>query len=140
MQGCLIIKNKMKYRFYVNILFLLLIILSINSCYYDIEEELYPTQKSDCDTTATTLSKKISPILSKNCLSCHSAANATSMGNGINLETYTELKKYVDNSQLLMSVKHSAGVSAMPKGTTNKISNCDIVLIEYWINKGAKND
>lgn len=114
--------------------------LSVTSCYYDIEEELYPVNKTNCDTANTKLSSKIKPILNKSCYMCHSAANAINMGAGINLETYTELKKYVDNSKLIMSVKHESGAWAMPKGTTNKIPVCDINLIEYWISKGAKND
>ena len=139
MQVCLIIRI-MKIKKIVKSLFYLLITFFISSCYYDIEEELYPQNATKCDTTGTTLSKKIKPIISKNCYTCHSAANSANMGSGIDLETYTELKKYVDNSKLLMSVKHSSGVSAMPKGTTNKIPVCDITLIEYWITKGAKND
>lgn len=124
----------------VKTIFFLLFTVIVSSCYYDIEEELYPQNNVNCDTAGTTLSQKIKPILSKSCYMCHSAANAGNMGAGINLETYNDLKKYVDNSKFIMSIKHSAGVSAMPKGTTNKIPYCDIVLIDYWISKGAKND
>ncbi|NUM31937.1 MAG: hypothetical protein HUU47_06400 [Bacteroidetes bacterium] len=121
------------------ILFLGLVIL-FSSCYYDVEEELYPTNISKCDTTNTKLSTKIKPILIKNCYVCHSVSNSINLGGNIDLETYTELKKYVDNSKLLMSIKHQSGVWSMPKGTSYKIPACDINKIEYWIKIGAKND
>ena len=68
---------------------LLAVLLSFSSCYYDVEEELYP--EIDCDTQGVTYSGTIQPLLSENCLVCHSAAVNTA---GITLEGYDKLNAY----------------------------------------------
>lgn len=106
-----------------------------NSCYYDIEEELYPYD-TGCDTTDVSFANDIIPILQTNCYACHDQANAFA---GVILETHTQVKSYVDNSTLLGVIRHEAGFSPMPKGG-NKLLDCDIAKIEVWITNGALNN
>lgn len=101
------------------------------ACYYDVEEELYPTL--DCTTTNITYSGVVEPLLKSKCYKCHDTANNN--GN-ITLEGYTNLKKYVDNGQLIGAVKHSAGFSPMPKNEAQLV-DCDIQKIEKWVTDGA---
>lgn len=101
------------------------------SCYYDVEEELYPTL--ECSTDGVTYSGVVEPLIRAKCYSCHDAA--TNSGNHT-LEGYDKLKSYVDNGKLLGAIKHSPGFSPMPKGQA-KLVDCDIEKIEAWVTAGA---
>ena len=100
-------------------------------CYYDVEEEIYPSL--DCTLTNVTYSGVVEPILKSKCYKCHDAA---SNNGNITLEGYTNLKKYVDSGQLLGAIKHSPGYSFMPKNEAMLV-DCDIQKIETWVNEGA---
>jgi len=102
------------------------------SCYYDVEEELYPTL--ECSTANATYVAVVEPIIRSNCHSgCHSAASNIA---NITLEGYDNLKVYVDNGQLLGAIKHGTGYSPMPKNAA-KLVDCNIAKIEAWVNAGA---
>jgi hypothetical protein len=102
------------------------------SCYYDVEEELYPTL--ECSTTGVTYTAVVEPIIRSNCYnSCHSAA--INIGNHT-LEGYDKLKVYVDNGKLMGAIKHSPGFSPMPKNAA-KLVDCDIEKIQAWVTAGA---
>lgn len=109
------------------------LLLGVNGCYYDVEEELYP---SGCDTANMSFSAHVLPILNDNCNACH--ASSAALG-GIVLDTYTEVKKQVDNGKLLGSIRHEAGFSPMPQGQP-QIANCPIDRIAAWIQAGAPNN
>lgn len=87
---------------------------------------------SNCDTiTAVTYSNQISAVISRNCASCHSGPTAQM---GILLDTYANVKTYLDNGRLLSSVK---GISIqMPPGY--KITSCELRQLELWKANGAK--
>ena len=121
-------------------LFLFLVItVSLPSCYYDVEEELYPVTAGR-DTSNVTLSGKVKPIIEGSCYACHSQTSAQTSGGGYNFESYAGLKSMVDNGKLIKAINHLPGASAMPKGSTSKIDACEIKVIEKWVTKGAKND
>lgn len=107
--------------------------MSLSSCYYDVEEELYP---ADCNIDSVGFAADIFPIISQNCLGCHS--DAANFGN-VSLADYTKVKQYADDKSLLGSVRHDSGYSPMPQGQA-KLSNCDIKKIDKWISEGAKNN
>ncbi len=113
------------------IIFILASTTTFGSCYYDVEEEIYPTL--DCSTTGVTYSGVVEPLLKSKCYKCHDAANNS--GN-ITLEGFANLKKYVDSGHLLGSIKHSPGYSQMPKNEA-KLVDCDIQKIETWVTEGA---
>ncbi|MBI1305160.1 MAG: hypothetical protein GC181_00945 [Bacteroidetes bacterium] len=123
-----------------NTLLTLLVIIAfwqITSCYYDVEQELYPKgSTATCDTTNVKLSDQVSTTFKTYCLSCHSTAAAGPSGGGIILDTYEGVKAQVDNGRLHLSINQLPGASSMPKGA-NKIPDCDIAKIEAWINAGA---
>jgi hypothetical protein len=117
-----------------------IIVLTIfTSCYYDSKEFLYPELISGCDTSNVTFSNSVSPLLQQFCYSCHSNASAASFGSNIKLQDYADVKNYADNGKLLGTVQQLSGYSPMPKGS-GKIPNCDILLIEQWINVGTPNN
>lgn len=121
----------MKRNNFIHILFLSLL---ISSCYYDKEEELYPT--TECLTENMSYQSDILPILQNNCFQCHDAAN--NFG-GITLEGFDQLKIYVNNAQLIGVIKHESGFSPMPKNAA-QLLECEIEKIEAWITDGALNN
>ncbi len=112
---------------------IIFISLFIASCYYDVEEELYP---NGCGTGSITFTSTIVPVLKNNCYDCHSSSNVQG---GVILEGYANVKTYVSNGKLLSSIKHDGNSFAMPQGEP-KLSDCLINKIETWINNGAPNN
>ena len=107
-----------------------------SGCYYDVEEELYPSTGQMCDTSAVTYSLSVEPIISSNCYVCHSAAAAQG---GVILDDYNSLKAYADAGTLLGVLRHESGFSPMPQGGS-KLSTCTIAVIEKWVNDGSPNN
>lgn len=90
--------------------------------------DLYPP----CDTTNVTYSGDIYPIVTANCLPCHSLANQFG---GICLAVLDSARIPARNGLLLKAVTHDPSVIPMPKGG-GKLSDCDIAKIRRWINLG----
>jgi mono/diheme cytochrome c family protein len=90
---------------------------------------------SGCDSTVFTYSGAVSVTMNTYCKGCH---NPASLGGGIDLSTYATVKASVAG-RLMGSINHTAGYSAMPKGS-NKLSDCQIRQIQKWINAGTLNN
>ena len=118
----------------IGLLTITLIFSLTPGCVYEKEEILYPPPA--CDTAGTTYSQDVVAILSVNCYGCHSTANSPSMGAGIVLDEYDELKHRVDDGDLVGVINHAPGYPQMPKNAA-KLSDCDIDKIEAWVNAGA---
>ena len=109
-------------------------LLGLNACYYDKADKLYPNANA-CDTSNTTFTKSVQPILKANCTDagCHTVANANA---GIELETYSGTILTVPQDKLINAVKYLAGGSKnMPP--TQKMTDCNINKIEAWIRRGS---
>jgi len=107
--------------------------LSLNSCYYDNEEDLY-LGSSTCDTTNVTYAAKVAPIFGGYCNSCHSGSNP---GGGIITDNYTSVKANI--TRIRGAVNHASGFLAMPQ-SGGKLSPCDLTKIENWIRHGMPNN
>jgi hypothetical protein len=116
--------------------FLLLLTVLVPACYYDVEAELYPY--TTCLTHHVTYHQDIRPILERSCFSCHNNENAPQNGN-IKLETYPDVKRYVEDGSFLGTVRRDAGFTPMPQDA-QRISQCEISKIEVWIGSGAPNN
>ncbi len=116
-------------------IFYLLIALSIliPSCVYESEESLYPGI-AVCDTVNVTFSGIISPMLSSNCLSCHSNAKANISGSGIILEGYSNV--LIMQDAIRNTIRHNASYSPMPKDAP-KLKDCQIRQFEIWVDSGS---
>lgn len=108
-----------------------LVALSQVGCFYDIEDELYPS--SICDTTQVSYTLDIRPIIQASCIGCHSGSSSSG---GILLETYSQLSDYVSNGLLSCTIEHASGCSPMPKNSA-QLSPCKIDRIKRWIAEGA---
>jgi hypothetical protein len=107
----------------------------LQSCYYDNEEDLYPTPPA-CDTTNVSYANDVWPIISSNCTGCHSGG--APQGN-ISLENYDDIVVAANNGSLLGVIRHDEGWSPMPKGGA-KLPDCDISKIEKWVDDGTPNN
>jgi len=110
-----------------------LLILVATACSWENDETFYP-EAENCDTLDVSYSLDILPVLSNNCYSCHSNANAPDFGSGIALEDYADLSNF--SSFVVAAIKHMEGVPAMPKDA-DKLDDCTINMIEAWVNDGA---
>ena len=103
-------------------------------CYNDSEEALYPRLDGGCDTTNVTFAGSVVPILSANCYSCHSNANAALNGENIRLEDYADVKANLP--RLYGAITWQSGYSRMPQNGA-KLDDCAIRTIEIWMAQGA---
>jgi hypothetical protein len=127
--------TKIKMKQIINISVLIAGVFVLTSCYYDVEEQLYPGSVV-CDNTNVTFALTIEPLIVSKCLGCHN--NNVSSGS-ISLEGYANIKTQADNGNLLGTVSHASGFSAMPKNEP-KLPDCQIESIQIWITNGAQND
>lgn len=107
------------------------ILLVLNSCVSNVEEELYPPET--CDTTQVTYSGTIAPIIELNCYACHEGEQSVS---GIPLNGYNNLKAMVDAGRLVGSLRHLDGFSPMPQNAS-ALPECELLKIEKWVDDGA---
>ena len=115
-------------------------ILLFSSCYYDKKDQIYPQATvTTCDTTNSTYTAVVAPIIASNCSSCHATSVAAMNGAGIVLDNYNSLKPYVTNNFLLNSIVQNGLVPPMPLNMP-KMDACSIKKIVAWINRGALNN
>jgi hypothetical protein len=111
-------------------------VISMSSCYYRkpalVEVNTVPT----CDTTISTYSGTVQPILASNCSSCHFGASPSS---GIRLDSYAGLSRYAANGHLVGNISHAPGYDPMPQGLP-KLPDCEINKIIRWVNLGYQNN
>ncbi|MCF8227301.1 MAG: hypothetical protein K9G58_06370 [Bacteroidales bacterium] len=115
------------------ILLLMMVGGMMTSCYYDNEEELYPTGQI-CDTTEITFSGDILSMADNFCQSCHSGA--TPSGN-LNLETYDQISAAAEKMYERIS-KPVGDPQLMPPG--QKLDDCTIKKLKIWIEEGKPNN
>jgi len=78
-----------------------------------------------CDTTNVTFPLTVLPIMTTYCLSCHSTANAASLGAGYKLETLTDFTAVAKTGLVMNSIKNIGVPNLMPKGGS-MLSACNI--------------
>jgi len=109
----------------------------LSGCYYDSEDELYPSiAPNNCDSIIGLYSIEVKPLLDIKCNGCHNTQNPSA---GIILDTYEKAKFTALNGKLFEAVRHESGVSPMPPGAP-KLSDCDIAKIKKWKDLGAPNN
>lgn len=122
----------------IRLILLVIFVATMTGCYYDTEERLYPQISSPCDDTVVTFSKTVNTILQP-CQSCHSNSSAASSGSGIKLQNYADVQSYAASGQLMGTINHTTGYSAMPKGG-GKLADCEISQLKKWIDNGTLNN
>ncbi len=85
----------------------------------------------DCDTSNIRFVTHIAPIFQKNCEGCHSGSAPSG---GVLLTNHGQVTNAITTRNLLDAIKHTPGFKAMPPN--NKISDCEIGIVESWIKDG----
>jgi len=94
------------------------------------------TNCNTCDTTQFAYAANIKPLMSTYCTGCHGGATPSGT---IDLTTYANVQTQANNGKLYGSVAHLAGFSAMPKNAA-QMSDCQIKVIQKWVQAGAPNN
>ena len=115
---------------------LLIVSLGMSSCYYDNRDDLYQYVITACDSSAVLYHQQVVTILDAQCTSCHNAGLAEG---GVRLDSYSHLLPYVNNGRLLGAIRHEQGYQPMPSAS-QKLSDCDLSVIEKWVQGGAPNN
>lgn len=109
-----------------------LLLIGLSGCYYDNEEELYQYyyQQNACDTSSISFSGDIFPIIQGNCatVGCHVAGGSAP---GI-FSNYAGVMDKVNNGSFENRVLIQRDMP--PAGA---LTDCQINLIQAWLNAGA---
>lgn len=89
------------------------------------------TCNAGCDTTRFTYAEEIAPIITKNCMGCHSTGS-TKIG------TYNEIIVQVNNNNLWTDINTASGAKKMPPNFS--LTVCDKKKIQKWIAAGAQDN
>ncbi len=76
-----------------------------------------------CDSNQFKFAANIQPILQNYCTGCHSGSAPAS---GIDLTTYSNVKSVATSGLLYGVVAHLPGYNPMPKGSLDKLPDCEI--------------
>lgn len=109
--------------------------MSMSSCAKISEEELLEDFIYCTDDTVS-FQNNILPMITNDCVSCHSGPNAEE---GIVLDNYTDIEIYATSGDLMKVITHSSGFAPMPLGK-KKWVDCKINTLQKWIDEGAKNN
>lgn len=89
-----------------------------------------------CDTSAVSFSTDVQPIFNTYCITCHGSSNPNA---GISLTNFNGVAGAANSGKLLGVISWSNGFLRMPLGG-NQIPQCNINVIEAWINQGTLNN
>ena len=112
---------------------LIIILISAVACSWENEETLFP-EDLICDTLNVSFVNDVVPILTNNCYSCHSNANAPDFAFGISFEDYNNVA--ASSNLIVGAINHRAGFPAMPRNA-DMLDTCSIDIIEAWVNDGS---
>jgi hypothetical protein len=113
-------------------------VLTFTSCTHDKADIEYPGPP--CDTTNTTLSGEVTPIMESHCFRCHSSANAAESGGNYNLEDFGTIHAAAIDGRLLSSIQQDNKLAPPMPQDSAKISDCEINKFKAWIDRGALNN
>jgi len=113
------------------------LVLLVQACYYDNEQDLYPAGGGNggCDTLNLSYQTHILPIMSSKCQSCHGSVSPS--GN-LSLMTHAQIKAAELKVRDRINRPPSGDPQLMP--TSGKLPICQIRQLELWYNQGAPNN
>lgn len=122
----------------IKLIIALLFITGLSACYYDNFEEINPgLGLNGCDTAGSiTYASHIKAIMDSRCGTNNPACHNSNGSGGYDLSNLAGITSSIDDGRFLGSIKHDNGFSPMPKNAGSKIDNCEILIIEKWLNTG----
>lgn len=89
-----------------------------------------------CDYPVVSFAGTVLPLIQNKCEGCHSGAEPAS---NTTLSTYEDVLFLVENEYLIQVLDWQTGYEPMPYNG-NKLPQCEIDMIQTWINDGAPNN
>jgi len=91
----------------------------------------------DCDTTMSSYMAVIKPIIDLKCMGCHSGPEPEA---DFTLTNYDDISQISTNGILLDVLEHGVGDFADMPPNGEQLKDCEIYVINRWINNGALNN
>ena len=106
----------------------LLLLITFYGCEKNVEED--PEDDTvDCSTVESYYDEQIAPILSSNCIGCHSGSTPTS---DLSLDSYASVYAAIKSGNVLDRVNRNEGASGfMPNGGT-KLSDVNLDILQAF--------
>lgn len=89
-----------------------------------------------CDTLEVTFSGDIAPMMDVFCAGCHTG---NSVSGDVHLENYDQIKFYGNTGALVGAISNDPEYTVMPPETTG-LSDCQVRMVEMWIEDGMPNN
>jgi len=100
-------------------------------------QPLSPQQHSCQNAAVISYSTSIFPLFRNNCNSCH----ATPGSGGIDLDSYSNIKQFIIDGQLMPVVTNTDASSIiMPPPPQRHLDSCDLKTLNLWIAQGCLNN
>lgn len=129
---------KKPFRYLPFLMFSIIAFAVLEGCYNKKADLIIPN--NNCDTSVViSYSSDITNILQQNCYRCHATDKYAFLGGNHQLDSFLGLQEMVINGKLLKAINHFPGAVAMPYDG-GKLSDCDIMKITAWVNRGAPNN
>ena len=84
-----------------------------------------------CDTSSVSFAGQIWPMMESYCTGCHSNS---APGGGIVIADYNDMVALAENGSLMGSIRWESDYAKMP--TNQQLSECNINLLQKWIDEG----
>ena len=106
----------------------LLLCICFPGCEKNVEED-HENNTEDCSAVETYYAETVAPILSSNCIACHSGSTAAA---GLSLDSYTSVYSAIKSGNVLDRVNRNSGDNGfMPQGG-QKLSNANLDILQTF--------
>ena len=106
----------------------LLLCICFSGCEKNIEED-HENNSVDCSVVKAYYTENVAPILSSNCIGCHSGGTASA---GLHLDSYTSVYSAIKSGNVLDRVNRNSGDNGlMPQGG-QKLSYANLDILQTF--------
>ena len=106
----------------------LLLCICFSGCEKNVEED-HEIKTVDCSAVETYYNENVAPILSSNCIGCHSGSTASA---GLHLDSYTSVYSAIKSGNVWDRVTRVQGFDGfMPQGG-QKLSNTNLDILQTF--------
>ena len=106
----------------------MLLFIFFSGCEKNVEED-HENNTVDCSVVETYYNENVAPILSLNCIGCHSGSTASA---GLALDSYTSVYSAIKSGNISDRVNRNSGENGfMPQGG-QKLSNANLDILQTF--------
>ena len=108
----------------------MLLCICFSGCEKNVEED-HEINPVDCSVVKAYYTENVAPILSSNCIGCHSGSTASA---GLHLDSYTSVYSEIKSGNVWDRVTRVQGSNGfMPQGG-QKLSNANLDILQTFFN------